>query len=258
MPGWKRPDGGFGTDGGAHLLQLPPLVCDCCRPKSHSRPSPLVSMTQDSTTSRRFDAEFRENLTALFKWRRDVRRFRRDPLDEAQLDRLIALARLSPSVGLSQPWRFVKVHDPARREAVRQNFQSCNRAALDDYQGERARLYAELKLAGLSEAPVQLAVFCDETTEVGNGLGRKTMPETLRYSVVTAVHGLWLAARAWGIGVGWVSILEPEQIKEILRVPKDWSLIAYLCIGYPEEEHSDPELERHGWEVRREDQVLIR
>lgn len=205
-----------------------------------------------------FDAAFRAGLTALFQWRRDVRRFRRDPIDEALLDRLIALARLSPSVGFSQPWRFVKVRDPARREAVRQNFQACNRAALDDYRGERARLYAELKLAGLAEAPVHLAVFCDEATGAGNGLGRRTMPETLRYSVVTAVHGLWLAARAWGIGVGWVSILEPGAIKEILQVPESWSLIAYLCIGYPEEEHSDPELERHGWETRRADDVLIR
>lgn len=217
-------------------------------------------MNQNQSPPRAFDAEFRDGLAALFRWRRDVRRFRRDPLDEEQLDRLIALARLSPSVGFSQPWRFVKVRDPARREAVRQNFQACNQAALNDYQGERARLYAELKLAGLAEAPVQLAVFCDEATEAGNGLGRKTMPETLRYSVVTAVHGLWLVARAWGIGVGWVSILEPDAIREILEVPESWSLIAYLCIGYPEEEHSDPELERHGWEARRDngDDVLIR
>ena len=217
-------------------------------------------VTHASSPSPAFDAGFRDGLAELFKWRRDVRRFRTDPLDEGELDRLIDLARLAPSVGFSQPWRFVKVQDPARREAVRRNFQACNRDALNDYQGERARLYTELKLAGLAEAPVHLAVFCDEATEAGNGLGRKTMPETLRYSVVTAVHGLWLAARASGIGVGWVSILEPHAVKDILEVPESWSLIAYLCIGYPEEEHSDPELERHRWEARRSngDDVLIR
>ncbi|MGF1609781.1 MAG: 5,6-dimethylbenzimidazole synthase [Kiloniellales bacterium] len=201
----------------------------------------------------RFDTAFREQLEALFRWRRDVRRFRRDPLPDGLLDRLIELACLAPSVGYSQPWRFVVVEDPARRRAVRASFEACNRAALESYHGERARLYASLKLAGLDEAPVQLAVFCDEATECGQGLGRATMPETLRYSVVTAVHGLWLAARAWGVGVGWVSILEPEAVRACLDAPESWRLVAYLCLGYPQEEHEDPELARHGWEQRRDD-----
>ena len=206
--------------------------------------------TPDETPN--FDAAFRARLKELFEWRRDVRRFRRDPVDGALIDEAIGLAALAPSVGFSQPWRFVKVDDPARRVAVRDNFRACNKEALDDYHGERAKLYAGLKLAGLEEAPIQLAVFCDETTEAGRGLGRKTMPETLRYSVVTAVHTLWLAARARGLGVGWVSILEPEAIGCALDVPADWRLVAYLCIGTPAEEHKDPELERHGWEDRQD------
>src|SRR5262249_30490914 len=125
-----------------------------------------------------------------------------------------------------------------------------NDAALAMYAATRAARYATLKLAGLAEAPCHLAVFVDETTTAGHGLGRRTMPETLHYSAVAAVHTFWLAARAYGIGVGWVSILQPDEIARIVEVPDDWSLVAYLCVGYPEEEHVDPELERHGWQIR--------
>lgn len=197
-----------------------------------------------------FDAEFQDRLESLFRWRRDVRRFRRDPLEPGALDDLIAQAALAPSVGNSQPWRFVKVADPARRAHVRAVFERCNRQALGGYEGERAALYAKLKLAGLDAAPVQIAVFVDDGTDVGHGLGRKTMPETLSYSVVTAIHTLWLAARARGIGVGWLSILEPAEVHRLLDVPPNWSLVAYLCVGYPEEEHDDPELVRAGWQDR--------
>jgi len=107
-----------------------------------------------------------------------------------------------------------------------------------------------LKLAGLKEAPIHLAVFSDETTTTGGGLGRQTMPETLRYSVVAAIQTLWLAARAEGLGVGWVSILEPEIVRRVLDVPESWTLVGYLCIGQPVEEHLDPELDRHHWQER--------
>lgn len=198
----------------------------------------------------RFDGAFRRRLAALYRWRRDVRRFRTDPLAPALVDHLLDLAVLAPSVGNSQPWRFVKVEDPQRRSAIRDNFARANAAALASYEGERASLYARLKLSGLDRAPVQLAVFVDEATTAGHGLGRQSMPETLAFSVVGAIHGLWLAARAHGIGVGWVSILDPEEVRRVLEVPEHWRLIAYLCLGYPEEEHLDPELERHGWQPR--------
>lgn len=197
-----------------------------------------------------FDREFRQQLEALFRWRRDVRRFMTEPLPPGLLDELTALAALAPSVGNSQPWRFVKVDDPARRAAVRASFARCNRDALSAYAGERARLYASLKLAGLDAAPAHLAVFADMTTALGHGLGRQTMPETLTYSVVGAVHALWLAARAHGVGLGWVSILDPGEVAATLAVPAEWSLVAYLCLGYPVEEHTDPELERQGWQRR--------
>ncbi len=142
-----------------------------------------------------FDEGFRASLEALVRWRRDVRRFRADPVDEAALRRI-------------------------------------------------------LELAGLAEAPVHLAVFCDAATGAGAGLGRATIPATLRDSVVGAVQALWLVARAHGLGVGWVSILRPERVAEILDAPPSWSLVAYLCIGHAHEEHQDPELVRHGWQER--------
>ena len=150
----------------------------------------------------RFDAASRETFRALLKWRRDVRRFRKDAPPAGLLRELIDLVCLAPSVGNSQPWRFVTVNAGDRRAAIRDNFEACNRASLADYSGERAGIYARLKLAGLEEAPVHLAVFVDSATTTGQGLGRRTMPESLSYSVVAAVHTLWLAARAHGLGVG--------------------------------------------------------
>jgi 5,6-dimethylbenzimidazole synthase len=198
-----------------------------------------------------FDATFRRQLRELFVWRRDVRRFRTDPLPDGAIARLIETACLSPSVGLSQPWRFVTVDDAARRRAVIDDFKACNAEALNAYAGERAARYAALKLSGLEQAPCHLAVFADKASEIGHGLGRATMPETTEYSVVAAITAMWLAARAEGIGLGWVSILNPDRIHTILDVPQSWKLIAYLCIGYPEAEGEQPELEQAKWEHRR-------
>ncbi len=197
-----------------------------------------------------FDSTFRETLETLLVWRRDVRRFVRDPVEPALVARLLDNACLAPSVGYSQPWRFVLVETSAPRAAVRANFIECNRDALGDYAGERARLYARLKLAGLDDAPVHLAVFADTAPSAGHGLGRRTMPEMVHYSVVTAVHTLWLVARAWGIGVGWVSILDPDRVRTVLDLPVSWDLVAYLCIGYPQVDQSEPELARTGWQQR--------
>ncbi len=197
-----------------------------------------------------FDAEFRATLANLIAWRRDVRRFRPDPVAPALLERLLDLASLAPSVGNSQPWRFVTVDDPARRQAVIADFTVRNREALESYEGERAQAYAGLKLEGLRVAPIHLAVFCDQATPQGHGLGQRTMPETLRYSAVGAIQTLWLAARAEGLGLGWVSILDPQAVATALDVPAGWEFIAYLCLGWPAEEHLDPELVRHGWQDR--------
>ena len=167
----------------------------------------------------RFDEAFRDRLLELLVWRRDVRRFKTDALPEGTLEQLVRLACLAPSVGLSQPWRFVSVDSPVRRAAVRASFEECNAEALRCQSGGRATLYARLKLAGLDDAPCQFAVFADRATAQGHGLGRLTMPATVDYSAVMAVHTLWLAARADGIGLGWVSILDPAAVAAALDVP---------------------------------------
>jgi 5,6-dimethylbenzimidazole synthase len=206
-----------------------------------------------------FDHAFRTRLRDLLVWRRDVRRFRCDPLPSDALEMLIELACLAPSVGLSQPWRFVIVEDSGVRAAICKNFADCNAEALAAQGPQRAGLYARLKLAGLQEAPAHLAVFADRSTAQGHGLGRHTMPEMIEYSAVTAVHTIWLAARAQGIGMGWVSILDPKAVAALLDVPVDWKFIGYFCLGYPQADDTIPELEQMGWEQRRlASSVIIR
>jgi 5,6-dimethylbenzimidazole synthase len=212
---------------------------------------PQIEGAGAAQRSASFDQAFRARLRELLIWRRDVRRFRRDPLPGGTLEALIELACLAPSVGLSQPWRFVIVEDAATRAAIRQNFATCNAQALAAQSGDRAGLYAQLKLAGLDEAPCHLAVFADRATTQGHGLGRHTMPEMIDYSAVTAVHTIWLAARAQGVGMGWVSILDATAVAALLDVPADWKFIGYFCLGYPQADDTIPELEQSGWERRR-------
>lgn len=198
-----------------------------------------------------FSADFQNDLTRLMKWRRDVRYFKTDPVDEALLTECLEAFLRAPSVGLSEPWRVIRVASDNARQAAFENFKTANSQALDGYSGEKAKLYAGLKLSGMQESPVQLAIYCDDGTDKGAGLGAGTMPEMRRYSVVGAINLFWLTARAKGLGVGWVSILDPVQLNKDLDVPEDWSLVAYLCVGYPQVISDTPELEQKGWEDRR-------
>lgn len=204
-----------------------------------------------STFSTAFSEDFQSDLRDLMRWRRDVRRFRTDPVDEAILTGCLDTFLLAPSVGLSEPWRVVELQSPGARAAALANYRAANARALAGYDGDKARLYSNLKLSGMQEAPVQLAVWCDEATGKGAGLGAQTMPEMRRYSVVGAVTQFWLAARAQGLGVGWVSILDPQDLARSLDIPEDWALVAYLCVGWPEKTSDTPELEQAGWETRR-------
>lgn len=142
------------------------------------------------------------------------------------------------------------VRDLAQRARVHEIFQRAREAAAALYAGDRRELYARLKLEALLEAPQHLCVVCDTNSEQGHALGRHSMPEMPAYSVVCAIQNLWLAARTEGIGVGWVSILDPAAMKDLLRIPAEVDLVAYLCIGYVEEFAPRPDLERVGWEER--------
>ncbi len=186
----------------------------------------------------------------LLRWRRDVRHFADRPIAEVDLAAVLETAMLAPSVGNAQPWRIVRVRSAECRAAIAAHVDAANAQAADRYVGEAAQAYRALKLHGIRAAPELLAVFCDERPEAGHGLGIATMPEMLRYSCVTAIHTLWLAARVRGIGLGWVSILEPAAIVPLLAVPPDWTLIGLLCLGYPAEPSDIPELERRGWQAR--------
>ena len=205
----------------------------------------------------RFSDGFREQFRDLLRWRRDVRQFKPEPLPSGLLEEILSLTRFAPSVGLSESWRYVRITRPEIRAEIRVDFEKANAQALLGYSGEQAALYARLKLSGLDSAPVHLAAFADRATTQGFGLGCHTMPEMREYSTVAAITTLWLAARAYGVGMGWVSILNPERVSAILSVPAEWHLVAYLCIGYPEQESSTPELEQAGWEKRREDIPLL-
>ena len=184
------------------------------------------------------------------RWRRDVRRFRESPVEAAVLDRCLCAFTLAPSVGLSEPWRVIDVTSATARAAAIANFKAANATALAGYCDEKANLYATLKLSGMQEAPIHLAVYCHESSSKGSGLGATTMPEMKAYSVVGAITLFWLLARAEGLGVGWVSILNPTQLSQDLNAPPDWRLVGYLCVGWPETSDDTPELERAGWESR--------
>jgi 5,6-dimethylbenzimidazole synthase len=205
-----------------------------------------------------FDQTFRDQFWDLLKWRRDVRNFKTDPLPPDLLEHILSSTQFAPSVGLSESWRYVLVSQGEIRRQVKEDFEDANARALAGYSGEKAALYARLKLAGLDSAPVHLAAFADRGTSQGSRLGCRTMPEMLDYSVVAAITMLWLTARAYGVGMGWVSILNPDRISAILAVPAEWHLVAYLCIGYPEKESQVPELERAGWEKRTGAVALVR
>jgi len=214
---------------------------------------PDINCTQNGP----FDQIFREQFELLLRSRRDVRHFRNDPVDPALVQHLLESAMLAPSVGFSQPWRWVVVDNSQLRSAVASNHDDAKEDAGRVYEGARSAQYDNLKLAGLKEAPVHIAVFADCDTETGHGLGRQTMPGTPLWSVVMAIYALWLSATAAGLGVGWVSILDPKSIASVLAIPEEWTFVAYLCLGWPEEYADKPLLETSGWESRRRTEDVI-
>jgi 5,6-dimethylbenzimidazole synthase len=203
------------------------------------------------TKAERFCDRELEGVYRAIRERRDVRSgFLPEALEDDVLLRLLGAAHNAPSVGLMQPWRFIVIRSARVRGEVREIFSQAHKLAADSYEGERGELYRGLKLEGILEAPQNLCIACDPVSERGHRLGRQSMPETAIYSAVCAVQNLWLAARAEGIGVGWVSILDPEALKTLLGIPDHMVLVAYLCLGYVDGFEARPQLERLGWEQR--------
>jgi 5,6-dimethylbenzimidazole synthase len=190
------------------------------------------------------------DLYRLIDSRRDVRAFRGDAIPDDTLLRILRAAHHAPSVGFMQPWSFIVIRDPATKQQVAASFAEENARAAQHYRGERAQLYGSLKLEGIQEAPVNICVTCDRTRGGPHVLGRNTITDTDIYSTCCAVENLWLAARAEGIGVGWVSILTIEALRRILGIPESTLPVAYLCVGYPREFFDEPELQRRGWAAR--------
>lgn len=198
-----------------------------------------------------FEALGRDAVYRAIATRRDVRRgFVDEPLPPELIHRLLSAAHCAPSVGLMQPSRFILIRNRNVRQAVHDAFLEANEQAAAIYTGERREKYIDLKLEGILEAPQNLCVLSDAESERGHRLGRHTMPETAIYSTVCAIQNLWLAARAEGVGVGWVSILDGARLREILRIPAKIVPVAYLCLGYVDRFAIEPDLEHFGWETR--------
>jgi len=199
-----------------------------------------------------FDDEARRGVYRAIYERRDVRsHFLPDPVSDEILGRLLDAAHHAPSVGMMQPWEFILIRDIKVRQKVHEAFDRAREAAAQIYPNdERRALYLSLKLAGILDAPVNMCVVCDPSCDRGHGLGRQTMPETPMYSTVCAIQNLWLAARAEGIGVGWVSIFEIPELKELLHIPAHIVPVAYLCIGHVSGFDAQAELDAKGWERR--------
>jgi 5,6-dimethylbenzimidazole synthase len=217
----------------------PPVTEDTVRPRL------------DFVAAGPFSEADRAAVYRAIETRRDVRNeFLPDPIDPVVLRRLLEAAHRAPSVGFMQPWNFVVVRDPAVRTRVHGAFTRANAAAADLFGDVAGAAYRALKLEGLREAPVHVVVTCDRDRCGPVVLGRTHDAAMDLYSCVCAVQNLWLAARAEGIGVGWVSIFEKQDLREILGIPERIEIVAYLCLGKVEKLHSSPELEQRRWRAR--------
>ena len=183
--------------------------------------------------------------------RRDIRRhFEARPISHDVLVRILSAAHHAGSVGFMQPWDFILIEDRDIRQKVLDSFRCERDRCADFYESPRRELFLSLKLEGILESALNLCVTCDRTRGGPHVLGRSTILETDLYSTCCAIQNLWLASRAEGIGVGWVSILDPERLATILGLPDHVVPVAYLCLGYVREFPDVPDLQRAGWRER--------
>ena len=194
-----------------------------------------------------FTPSEREAVYKAIFARRDVRRFVSTPVPVEAVERILLAAHHAPSVGFMQPWNFIVIRDPRTRKSIKQAFLSARSQEADRFSDDRKKLYLGLKLEGIEEAPLNICVTCVSTRHGPAVLGRSLMPETDIYSTCCAIQNLWLAARAEGLGVGWVSILSEDRLKRLLRIPAHITVVGYLCVGYPARFETKPDLEAVGW-----------
>lgn len=205
---------------------------------------------RDDPAGWRFDEDERAGVWRAITERRDIRRFRPDPLPEDLVTRLLEAAHRAPSVGLMQPWRFIVIRDGQTKTAM-QALAQRERLVQADHFDVRTRQFLDLKIEGIREAPVSVCVCCDRGDINDEVLGRHTIRDTDLYSTCLAIENLWLAARAEGVGVGWVSFYREPDLQALLGLPEQVVPIAWLCLGYPDERPARPGLEAAGWLQRR-------
>lgn len=197
-----------------------------------------------------FSQSDQKSLAEIIFHRRDIRgnNFANTLLPQTTLDEILLSAQLAPSVGLSQPWEFVIIRDEDTKNIIAKSHQVESDLAQKEFSEKKQALYSQLKLEGIKEAPINIAVFYKPSADAV--LGTHSMPEMGEYSVVCAIQNMWLTARALNVGLGWVSILNPETVKATLNAPKENKLVAYLCLGFVKEFMVLPELEKLNWHQR--------
>lgn len=191
-----------------------------------------------------------EALAAVVAGRRDIRRYRPDAVPEDLLAAVLEAGHRAPSVGHSQPWRFVVVTDPATRDRAAAMADRARLEQAEHLASERAARMLDLKLEGLREAPVGVVVACDRRTPATGVLGRATFPDADLWSCATAIENMWLTARAHGLGMGWVTLFDPDELADLLGLPEGVVTLGWLCLGWPDERPPSPGLERAAWSRR--------
>jgi nicotinate-nucleotide--dimethylbenzimidazole phosphoribosyltransferase len=220
------------------------------------RPRPRVGDTTSSAERASDPASWalpdatRAALAAVIAARRDVRRFRPDPVDDELLSEVLAAGHAAPSVGHSQPWRFIVVRDPRIRASAAVMADRARLAQARQLDPDSARHLRSLQLEGIREAPVGVVICCDRRARPAGVLGRATFPDTDLWSCACAIENIWLTARAHGLGLGWVTLFEPAELAMLLGLPEGVVTLGWLCLGWPDERPPAPGLERHGWSRR--------
>lgn len=203
------------------------------------------------STDHSFTLNEREALYKTIFTRRDVRaQFSETPIPVPVLSRILMAAHHAPSVGFMQPWSFTVIQSLEKKQAVHELFSEAHAEAVEMFEGERQETYRNLKLEGIIEAPINICVTCDKDRAGSVVLGRTHMKEMDEYSTVCAVQNMWLAARSEGVGMGWVSIMDRNKLKNLLEIPNNVVPVAYLCLGYVTHFNQNPELQTKGWRER--------